>query len=274
MKSISIMIGSFIIWSLAVCAQAVVAEELIQRTFEIDNIHKVEASGGGELEIRIGAVESLVVIAPVSVMDKLRIEAKSSTLILDQKGNTSWRWFSRGDNESQRVKYKLTLTNLVAISANGSVHAQVLGPVKAESFKVHLTGSSSLSLDALTLTQALKVHFSGSSHLNLLDLTASKIEVHGSGASNMELAGQVVQQEVRISGASKYLARSLKSKKADVHSSGASYMELWVEESLDCSQSGASNLKYYGNPITKVKNSGASSVARLGGAPEIKHKSL
>lgn len=271
MKYIIFTTKAFVAWALIVSMQTAGAEALVQRTFEIHDIQKIEVGGGGNLEIRIGAKERLDVTAPRSIMEKITVDAKSDTLRIHQKGHSLWQKITgKGtvpDNQQHAVKYRLTLTTLSSIKANGHFEVKVLDPISSANFTIHLTGASTLNLPKLALLHELELHATGASDLKIENVTANKMTVHGSGASTLHAAGVINMQKVHVSGASNYLAHNLQSQRAEIHASGASNIELWVEKKLESNLSGASNVSYYGSPTEHAKNSGASTVTKISDKP-------
>jgi hypothetical protein len=70
--------------------------------------------------------------------------------------------------------------------------------------------------------------------------------------------------QLELSGASEFEGFSLETENAFLNLSGASDCELFVNEILDIEASGASKIRYKGNPAKLITNlSGASSVERV-----------
>lgn len=113
------------------------------------------------------------------------------------------------------------------------------------------------------ICDALKIDCSGASKLNASNLECEKLQINCSGASEVNLAGLINTSTVDLSGASRLNAKQLQIRDLDITSSGASSGYVFVLDKLNAIASGASKLKYNGNP-TKIDKtaSGASSISR------------
>lgn len=123
---------------------------------------------------------------------------------------------------------------------------------------IDLTGAVNLQgASALKFTD-LSIDCSGSSVINL-ELTAENLEMDTSGKSSISLSGKAQSLNLDFSGASQFKGEKLELKHAIIDCSGASVVSVHALETLSVDASGASVIKYYGNPrITKRDVSGAS----------------
>jgi len=102
---------------------------------------------------------------------------------------------------------------------------------------------------------------SGVSKVSLSGAKSSELGIHVTGASKLKLEGETSELNVEVSGASSIDAEELKSKTATVDASGSSKVSVFVTERLNVDGSGASKIRYSGNPTNvEKKTSGASSV--------------
>ena len=107
--------------------------------------------------------------------------------------------------------------------------------------------------------ERLKV--SGVTKTSLANLKGESLEIDMSGASKIEVDGNVSDLKVDMNGASKLDAKNLKASTVTVDGSGASKAYVSTSGKLSSDLSGASRVKYYGEPseISK-KTSGAASI--------------
>ncbi len=106
-----------------------------------------------------------------------------------------------------------------------------------------------------------ELEVSGASKVNLNNLSNNSLNVNASGASKVTIAGATKELTIDVSGASKIDAENLKSENASVEASGASSVGLTVSGDLKSRASGASSIRYSGNPKNaENKSLGASSV--------------
>ncbi len=104
---------------------------------------------------------------------------------------------------------------------------------------------------------------SGASKVFASNLVGDSLKIDVSGASKIEVGGQVNDLNIEASGASKINADSLKTANANIDVSGASHISVFVTEELKAEASGASKISYSGEPKNVFEDtSGASSVRR------------
>lgn len=272
MRIIPIIIGTLIAWSMLVTTKTALAEDLIQRSYAIENIQQVQVSAGGTLEISLGEKESLEVIAPVSVINKLRVDGNASTLRINQGDRGFWSWIKgesiSTDAERQHTTFKLTLKQLTGLEVDRTMQTKVLSPITSDTFDIKMNGSASLKMISLVASKLLTIHYSGATNATIDFVESSSVRAYGSGASSLTISGKVTDQELHLSGASHYFGKALNSQKVQADASGASELELWVEQTLQSNLSGASTVRYFGNPKIDKKTSGASELYRMGEYPE------
>jgi hypothetical protein len=125
-----------------------------------------------------------------------------------------------------------------------------------------LSGASRGNLDGFRSTRLVEIDVSGASQLRGR-IEAGDGRVKASGASQVDLSGSANNVTVEASGASQLHLSGLEVNDADVEASGASSVSIDCSGRLDVRASGASRVRYRGNPsMGKIDTSGASSVAR------------
>lgn len=109
-----------------------------------------------------------------------------------------------------------------------------------------------------------KVDVSGACKVEIDGVTGSDFDIGLSGASELTLGGQCSQLQAEVSGASSLKASSLQAARAIVDVSGASNAAVNASDSIIGSASGASSIRYSGNPEkANVNTSGASSAQSM-----------
>lgn len=108
-----------------------------------------------------------------------------------------------------------------------------------------------------------KIEASGASMIALDGLKNEGLTIDSSGASKITVRGETNKLLIDTSGASQIDAENLTAENANVDASGASHISLFVTNTLRTDASGASSIKYAGNPKdVEKKSSGASSVTQ------------
>lgn len=199
----------------------------------ISGFTELEVSGAFEIVLTQGNSESLTIEADENIMDNIKTRITGNTLEI----------YTKGTIRNYRVmRVYITFKQLESIDLSGAVK---------------VTADQSLQFDRLDLD------ISGACTIEF-DMEADRLDLDLSGASKLYLNGYANYMEADCSGSSKLMLSGLKTKRISFESSGASTAEFWVTESLDVESSGASNVRYKGNPATvNVENSGASSVKKM-----------
>ena len=147
----------------------------------------------------------------------------------------------------------------IGITGNATLKANVTMP---ELTGLDLSGASNTTLAGFESGKSLQSKVSGASTLRG-DLTCGDARFDASGASKVDLKGGAQDLNVTASGASTVDLGSFSSKDTVVDASGASRVNVAASGSLDVEASGASTVRYVGEPAKlKVNTSGASSVGQ------------
>lgn len=105
------------------------------------------------------------------------------------------------------------------------------------------------------------VEGSGATVIDATGLSGSKSEIVLSGASKLKGVGRVTRLELKVSGASEASLKALEAETVRVEASGASKVWVTAKKSINASASGASEVRYFGNPSSRTdETSGVSSV--------------
>lgn len=145
------------------------------------------------------------------------------------------------------------------LDATGDIRVYVTGPVFNS---LHVSGASKIiSESQLTPPGDIDIHLSGASHATI-DVKTPKVMTQISGASEIKLTGQTKDLSVDCSGASHAWCFELMAENADVDVSGASGADVFASIKLKGDASGASSIRYKGNPEVNTNTSGASNVKK------------
>lgn len=156
----------------------------------------------------------------------------------------------------------------VEVTGDDNVVPKVRTQVEDQTLHIDLPGSVSTELPLTVKIETpslVELDLAGASIAAVRGLSGDRFDVEVSGASTADLTGQVDTLEADLSGASTLRAATLSAKSANVESSGASTAEVHVTENLDADASGASKIRYHGQPgNVHVEDSGASKVEPAG----------
>ncbi|MFB9295799.1 head GIN domain-containing protein [Persicitalea jodogahamensis] len=126
---------------------------------------------------------------------------------------------------------------------------------------VDFSGASVSTIEGFENERTLDYRLSGASKSTFIG-SADRLGIDLSGASELTLNGRSGLIIGEISGASQLYAFDFPVDEADLNLSGASRARVRVVKFLKVDASGASNVRYLGNPTVEQRLSGSSSVAR------------
>ena len=198
--------------------------------FDLDNFNQLEMGNAFQVNVKAGNSYSVSATGELNDLDDLEIFTKDSELIARYK--EPWR------NHPHKMTIDITMPSLSGVEFSGAVNANISGFKSSREIDFELSGAS-------------KCDFSGS---------AKTIEMDLSGASQLNLTGSGQFIDGELSGASELRSFNYQAEESDIKLSGASEGRLLVTRYLKVDASGASNLRYKGNPNIQKKVSGGSSV--------------
>lgn len=143
---------------------------------------------------------------------------------------------------SRPEKITIGYTQLNAIELGGATSLKASETVTAKDFKLDVLGAAKCKMDLL---------------VSVLDVTVS-------GAASASLTGAANKLEAIVSGAASLKAASLVTENAEVNTSGAATARVNVKSTLSGNSSGASTLKFTGDPKeVRINQTGAANVKNI-----------
>lgn len=129
--------------------------------------------------------------------------------------------------------------------------------------EIDQTGAISLTTKSKLVTKDLALNLAGASNVTL-DLDAANLHTTANGSIEINLKGQATSHSVNLSGGGKVHAFDFVVGNYDLETSGAADFEINVLHALTVNSSGASEVKYKGNPTTiNNKKSGISTITKV-----------
>ncbi|HKY48686.1 MAG TPA: head GIN domain-containing protein [Acidimicrobiia bacterium] len=202
----------------------------------IDDFSRLAVSHSFEVNVTVGEEPSLTLRVDDNIESSLDVGVTGDTLRIGLEPRTTV--------SNATLEADLTVASLDAIEGSGAVN-------------VHLT-----NLEGSTL----ELQLSGASDVDgAVDFDSMMGEI--SGASNLSVSGRTATLDIEASGASDLSLLDLEVGALIVSLSGASSAEVNVTDSIEASVSGASSLRYRGDPdVTSFDVSGASSIDQINSA--------
>lgn len=205
-------------------------------TKDVSAFDKVDVSGAIDVIVNIGNKSEVVIEADSAIMPYIVTEVKDRELKIYNKdiiGSFNFK--------NNKILVTITTPSILELESSGACDVTI-NDLKTDMFKVSLSGACDLI---------------GSFECNVLDLEAS-------GSSDSKLRGKVKNCNIELSGACDIKALDLEVDSLKIEGSGSSNVEITVQNSLDVELSGASELRYKGEPkYIKTDMSGVSNLTKI-----------
>jgi len=225
---------------------------------KVDAFTKIDVSSAITVYLSQGSINSVTIETDASKIDKIITKVSGGKLIIKREEGHENRNYWHDVN----VVAYVTVIKLDELKISGSSSVKAETPIESESILLNMSGASHLKME-LIASNHLETNLSGASFADI-QIKAKSIDSELSGASTLKFNGNAENQKIETSGASSYKAFDLLSKKAEVEASGASNIEINVNEEVRGKASGASSLKYKGNPTkSDTDASGGSSIKKV-----------
>lgn len=202
-------------------------------TRKVAEFTKIEISGEYKVNLKQDSSSSLTINADDNLLKYIKTEVNDGKLHIYNKKNIC----GSGD-----IVVNVGIRNLKNIQASGAVEVASDGKIVVQDLHFDLSGATKITMD----------------------LNAANLSTEASGATRINLTGQASSHNIEMSGASKLMALDFVVGNYNIETSGASKCEINVLNSLSVHTSGASSIRYRGNPKT-INNdkSGASSIKKI-----------
>ena len=205
-------------------------------TKEVSAFDKVDVSGAIDVIVNIGNKSEVVIEADSAIMPYIVTEVKDRELRIYNKDIIGFYNF-----KNNKILVTITTPSILELESSGACDVTI-NDLKTDMFKVSLSGACDLI---------------GSFECNVLDLESS-------GSSDSKLRGKVKNCNIELSGACDIKALDLEVDSLKIEGSGSSNVEITVQNSLDVELSGASELRYKGEPkYIKTDMSGVSNLTKI-----------
>lgn len=198
------------------------------------------ASGGYfNVYVSLGDKESLRLEGDAESLKD--IETKVEKGVLKIQLTSKKRYWDWNTSDHKKVNIYITAKVLTNVSLSGSGSMKVEGLTKVPDFKLTVTGSGNLSVNAEA------VNFNG--------------VISGSGSINLN--GSAQNTDLTISGSGSFKGKDFKTKSANITVSGSGNASIHVEKSLKGTISGSGSIRYDGNPEITETRSGSGRISKI-----------
>lgn len=202
-------------------------------TRKVSDFDRISIEGVYKVTLKQDSSQTLVITADDNLLKYIRTTVSGGKLRIYNK-----RSFC---NEGE-LTVSIGVRDLNEVYASGVVEVMSDGKINAKDMHFDLSGASKITMD----------------------LNAANVVTTGSGASELNLKGQASSHDIDLSGDSHVHAFDFVVGNCEIQSSGVGHSEVDVLSSLSVHSSGASDVKYRGNPSSiSNSNSGASSLEKV-----------
>ncbi|WP_215234735.1 head GIN domain-containing protein [Dyadobacter linearis] len=198
-------------------------------TYDLKNFDELEMGDAFQVKVVAGPGFSVSATGELNDLDDLDIFVHDGKLVARYDG---WR------NNRKRMDIEIVMPAVEEVNFSGAVNAKLLGFENLPSLNIELSGAS-------------RCEFDGSAREMDFELT---------GASRLKLFGNSKFLDGELSGASQLHAFDLPVEESELNVSGASQAEVSVSRLLKVDASGASAVRYKGNPAIDKRLSGGSTL--------------
>lgn len=213
-------------------------QEIITETKEIKDIKNVEVSAVGQLNVKIGDTESIVIEGDKKYVNDTKIDINGDRLKVVQSPPRP-RIFNFG--EYRKITITITVKDLSTLNVDGVLNVKGEG-IKAETFSIISNGVGDITL-------------------NNIEVKSFSAELKGAG--EITVSGTAESQKVIIKGVGQYNAEKLNSLNADVSLEGSGEANVTVTNNLKARLNGVGQINYGGNPIsTDFERNGLGSIEK------------
>lgn len=200
-----------------------------KKTVPTPGVTRIEFATPGELLVKQGSEEKLVIEAEPKVLAALDPAQKGDTLRLQSKGSFK---------TEKGLKYTLTIKGFRSLKTTGSGNSEV----------------SSFEGKEMDITAA------GSGNIELKGLIAERMSLTIANSGDISAKGRAKSLSARIDGAGTLDAASVPAKTVEAKLTGSGAIRVHAEETLKASLSGAGSIEYKGKPKITQSISGAGSI--------------
>lgn len=205
--------------------------EEITQTYALSGFDQLSMGSAFTIDVQQGSRFRIDVRGNRSDLDDLDVYTRNGVLYARYRNSRSRRY---------TTYFTITMPTVRYVDFSGASKSTIRGFTNLRSFEISLSGASK----------------------STVDLDAANLNVDLSGASTLDIGGLGSVMEGDVSGSSTLEAFDFFVNEAKLDVSGASRARVNVARNLDVTASGASLVRYRGNPSVRQTISGASSVQR------------
>jgi hypothetical protein len=186
---------------------------------KVENFTGIHVSGDYKITLKQDSSLTMHITADDNLLKYIRTSISGNTLKIDSKKSFCTK---------QPVTITIGVRNLEELKGSGAIEFISDGKLNVKDMDLRLSGAGKIDLD----------------------LNATNVTTHGSGATEIKLKGQATSHAVSLTGSGKLDALDFVVNKYDIQSTGATECKINVLTELNIHSTGAADIKYKGAPTT------------------------
>ncbi len=240
-------------WMLPVAALAAssgcvaISTETTTKTYDIAGFDSISARSGVNVVLKQGAFD-IRAEGPKRKLDRLRIEKRGSTLVINREPMADMGWFGWSDRDIITV----VAPDYTLIEASGGADVDV-DPLQLDTLDIEAGGGADVNADGLKL-DVLRIKASGGADVNTDGLAVATLEATASGGADIRASGTCGLANVTSSGGADFLGGDLRCETARVHASGGADAEVTAMAYASGRASSGGDVRFHGNPASFEKD--------------------
>lgn len=204
----------------------------VTQKFDFTGFDSLQISSAFQVEVVASDSYTVEVTVDDNLVDSLQVEQRGKTVMIGLEPTIGIR--------NPTLRARVTMPSLIDLRASGAARVDLTGFKSGENVQVNVSGASTVQGD----------------------IEAGDLNVEIAGASKLVLSGQGDSLRASASGASTADLSDFAVIDADVDANGASHINVNASGTLDAKASGASSVRYSGNPtLGRIDESGAGTVS-------------
>lgn len=199
---------------------------------KVSDFSRIDISGGFKVVLKQDSSLSVKITADDNLLKYIKTTVNGSKLRIYTRRNFC--------NSNQTIVY-IGVRHLEELKASGGIEVESDGKITTQDIHLRLSGATKITMD----------------------LNAANVTTNGSGATELNLKGQATSHNIDLSGSGKVNALDFVVGNCEIQTTGVGHCEVNVLHQLSIHSTGASEVKYRGNPSISSDKLGASSVEKI-----------
>jgi|GEM_PF-4401298 len=228
---------------------------------KITGFNQVVLQNSGELILRQGAQDSIVMKVPAKLKNYMNVYKAGNVLNMGIKDHPFRIW--------HHPVYLVTMKHITGIAIGNSGQIEVKTPIHTNSLAITLKNSGQINIPNVQVNgpasvilhnsgrihigqlqaQNISLYLANSGHININNIRSSQLSgsIRNSGEINLA-AGQAHQENVSMKNSGQYLAKNVVAQNASVVMHNSGRVAVHVVKNISIRKRGAGQLFVYGHP--------------------------